>query len=215
MLYIIFPKDKSTFFLYRLYYYLIRSLGKDNLSLIRYEGSDQGYRKSLQKISEIPKGACVLFMGHGTAAGIYGGTSESYDRQYLLKIEDMKLFSDKNLILLSCHSVGLIKSSFKQSHYEAVIGFGALPTEMSEVEAHSKLKKQNVSENTIYKYKRFLVQMISDSIIYYKTNDKKLPDLYNRMILIINQEINAQVLDNGDRAYADLLFYMKLDMDYI
>lgn len=126
----------------------------------------------------------------------------------------MSAFKGKHLFWLTCQSIQLIKSSARNSQYSSAIGFGAFPTDIKEIEAHRKLKSYTVSQRQIDEYKRFLVRLASNSIVYALKNGYSVETLFFRMRLLINREINSAILSSRNSTFADLLHFMKLDTDY-
>jgi hypothetical protein len=208
MMQIIISIDPSTNFLFE----IIKNLQNKEIkfNLIEIYPNEESYIKSLEAISMFEKKSFVLFLGHGTNEKLYGGEKlPSFPKKEFVNVNQMGIFENQNLFLLSCDSSGLLKSSFKIAKLSKSIGFGNLPTSKEEIDEDKKLKNQGISENTILEFKNLIVSTISESIIYNHKNFDKLKDY---LTLFIDKEINNAVLIKKDRNLADLLFKMRNEM---
>lgn len=208
---IIFPKDPSTLFLKT----IIKNLEAKNIEfdLIEVFPNKDSYYSTIDKLKATNDNDLIIFLGHGSPDRIYGGESDDFEKKSLVKISEMNIFKDKNLFLLACDSTNLLKSSFNIAKIKKSIGFGPLPTELTELNS-TKFKSLGATEETIEEFKTKITSIISSSLIYFLVNSDKLSllDLKDYIILLINKEINSSILTEKNRPLADLLFYMKTDL---
>lgn len=214
MIYIIYPSDSSTLFLQGIISPLRKNMSCENLKVIRIEASDESYQDAITEIALIPNSSFVLFMGHGTGTEIYGGESRDFSKKCLFKKNDMGIFKNKDLLLLSCYSSTLLQSSRTIRNYSNSIGFGALPSGMEEVNASSKLRKQNLDSLMIDDYKKVIVECVFQSILLSFNEEYSFEQLYHYLKLTINRKISRLVIDEEKRTLADLLFQLQLDIRF-
>jgi hypothetical protein len=210
---IIFPVDKSTDFLNQIVENLNNSVVE--FDLIKIFPTNESYDSAVKKIIEIKDDELIIFLGHGSPEMLYGGESDEFDKKAFVKLKTMYLFKNKNLFLLACDSTSLLKSSFKIAEIKKSIGFGPLPTDMSELNSN-KFKSLGANEETIRLFKDKIVNLISNSLIYYLNNSSKtknMIDLKEYLILLINKDISETILIKKNRPLADLLFYMRTDLN--
>lgn len=208
MIHIIIPTDPSTHFLYG----IIDSLksSKINFNLIEIEANDESYLKSKKTITSLDKESIIIFLGHGQENSLYGGENlPDYQKKVFVKRDEMKIFENQFLFILACDSSDLLKSSFKHSKFIKSIGFGGLPTSRKEVDNNKKISGEEISEETIDKFKASIVDAVSKALILY-TND--FIYLKDYLKLLLDKKINDAVLINHDSNLADLLFRMRSEM---
>jgi len=208
---IIFPKDPSILFLKT----IIKKLEEKEIKfdLIEVFPNQASYDSTIDKLKATNDNDLIIFLGHGSPDRIYGGESDDFNKKALVKISEMNIFKDKNLFLLACDSTSLLKSSFNIAKIKKSIGFGPLPTELTELNS-TKFKSLGATEETIEEFKTKITKIISNSLIYFLINydDLSLLDLKDNITLLINKEINNSILSEKNRPLADLLFYMKTDL---
>jgi len=219
VIYLIYPIDPTTEFLLDIPKRIAFKHGAKSVHLIEVHPSDKSYEKALIEIQDIPSNSMVLFMGHGQADKLWGAESETYPKKTFISKAQSKIFSEKNLFLLSCNSNEFLKGTFSFSKVIASIGFGSLPTEMAEVEGSKKLIQQGVNEVIIKKYKDIIVELVSRSFIEMIEMDESFPQLSRNFMLRLNRKISQVILDDTksveNRILADLLFQMKSEMVFI
>ncbi|WP_109832454.1 hypothetical protein [Reichenbachiella versicolor] len=209
---IIIPIDPSTSFLFE----IIERL--DNIGIefkvIEVHANEESYSSSLKQIEAIEKGSLVIFLGHGTNEQLYGGENEpDFTQKGLIKKEQMRVFEDQNLFLLSCNSSGLLKSYSKVSKIKKSIGFGALPTSKEEVLDEKKLIVKNISaEELAEKFKETILDITSTCLIQYFNRGLHFSELKDLIHLHIDKNINQCILEENNPSLADLLFNMKANM---
>ena len=212
MIYVIFPTDPTTQFLEKVVADLQVGLGGELVYVIKVDASDMSYKKAKEEIALIPEKAVTLFMGHGTAQSLYGGTSPEYPEKELFRLGDTVALRNKHLFLLSCFSASFLHSTRRDRNYINSVGFGMLPTEMGEVAKFSRLRKQAVEQPLIEEYKDILVESVASSIVYSFQRDCSLDTIYYHFRLLINRKISDLVINQGNRVLADVLYQMRLEM---
>ncbi|PCH53896.1 MAG: hypothetical protein COC22_01450 [Flavobacteriaceae bacterium] len=211
MIYVVYPDDPSTTFLKEIITEL-QSASVD-IFVINVGASDDSYEQAYKEVDNISESSFIIFMGHGTDDELLGGESLDFKRKPFIKRNEMRIFREKSLILLSCNSEGLIKSSRRIAGFSDTLSFGALPTSVEEVENDSKLKKLGITEDIISEYKELLVHFMVESVLYAWQKGSSLELVYNYLRLCINRKISELVLCDK-RVLANLLFQMKQEMVY-
>jgi hypothetical protein len=205
---IIISIDPSTLFLAKIIEKL--DLNGIEFSLTEIHPNDESYVTSFEKILSFDKDSTILFLGHGQSNQLYGGENPGvFDRKPFIKLSEMKIFQEQNIILLACDSASLVKSSFRMSKTIQSIGFGGLPTSIEEIEYDKKLSAEGISEQTIEEFKFAIVETVAEALIL-SLND--LTIFKNLLTLLIDKRINDAVLIRKDRNLADLLFKMRNEM---
>lgn len=212
MIYLIYPSDPSTSFLDRLIEKFAASIEEGKVRLIECQALDISYEKSIEEIKKIPEHSKVIFMGHGTPTVLYGGASESFQRKALIELKDMSIFNNKTLILMSCYSTSLLKSSRKHRGYSDSIGFGLLPSDLSETKGKAYLDKLNLNKSNIEEYQICLVDIFEELTYLLLNTDKSTKQIVDRLKLLINTKINDNVLMLGNTALANLLYYTNVEI---
>lgn len=218
MIYIIYPRDSSTEFLLKIPS-LIKEKHGSAFTIINIEASDSSYAEGLDLISQIPDNSIILFIGHGQDDLLFGAQSSTFEKKKFIDKSEIKVFSKKYLFSLSCYSSAFLHSTYTFSNIKNSIGFGSLPTEMTEVENNKKLKQQGINEVIIANYKSILVELVSSSFCDMIEKKESFYELSNYFMLRLNKKISQVILDdtknNDNRILADLLFQMKTEMIFI
>lgn len=218
-IYIIFPQDRTTAFLRSIITHLNKTHAPNSFNLIEVHPSDESYAKSFELMCQIPNDSIVLFMGHGQPEILYGAESDSFKKKPLVKKVDMKVFRGKYLFSLSCNSTELLRATFSQAGFINSIGFGSLPTEMTEVENNKKLKEQGITESVIKRYKDILIELVSLSLSDLILKKHTFSELSNYFTLRLNKKISEVILEDKtskeNRLLSNLLFQMRSEMIFI
>jgi len=219
VIYIIYPQDETTKFLLEIPQRITDKLGKEIVKIITILASDNSYAECLVNIEAIPANSIVLFMGHGQADKLWGAESESFKKKSFISKSQSKIFAEKYLFLLSCNSNEFLKGTFTFSKVISSIGFGSLPTEMTEVENSKRLIEQGVNETVITQYKATIVELVATSFSDMMEKKYSFSQLSNNFMLRLNKKISQVILDDitnkENRILADLLFQMKSEMVFI
>ncbi len=219
MIHVIYPSDSTTEFLLQIHTEIINKTGVEHINLIRIEASAEAYLEGIALIEKISEDSIILFMGHGQNDLLFGGESIGFPRKPLIKKSDIRIFEKKYVFSLSCYSNELFRSTFNFSNIINSIGFGSLPTEMTEVDNNKRLKEQGINDRIIKRYKEILVELVSLSFIRLITKGITFFDMSNYFSLLLNKKISEIILidkTNRDaRILADLLFQMRSEMVFI
>ncbi len=219
MIYLIYPSDETTEFLLEIPKRIAEKHGDKSIQVIKMLPSEESYKEVFHSIETMPSGSVVIFMGHGQDDKLCGAENESFIKQSFVSKSQAKVFSEKFIFLLSCNSNDFIKGTFSFSKAISSIGFGSLPTEMSEVENSKRLKEQGVNEETINKYKNSMIELVSDSFCDMIESNLSFSQLGNSFLLRLNKKISQVILEDtkskDNRILADLLFQMKSEMVFI
>jgi hypothetical protein len=212
MIYIIYPSDPSTSFLQEVLNDLKLLDLQNLLTVINCLPTDNSYQQAKEAINSIPDGALVYFMGHGTYKGLYGGENARFPKKLLICLKEMKVFKNKQLILFSCHSGKLLKSSREKRMFYSSIGFGLLPSEMSEVSTDSYLNILDLNlkdiNNIQSKLSKIFTMLMSTSL----STEHNIDFYYGRLKLIIDSQISEEVLVNKDSKIANVLFSIRSNL---
>jgi hypothetical protein len=216
---IIYPKDYSTEFLLRIYSNLLEKFEPELVKILYIEANDNSYSEGVKHIESIDENSLLLFMGHGQDDLLYGAEEGSFKKKPFVKRTEFKVFKGKYLFSLSCYSNELLRTSLGNSGIINSIGFGSLPTEMTEVDNNKRLKEKGITKDIIQRYKDILVELVTLS--YSELLEKKLTfsQLSEYYLLLLNRKISEVILDDKtcleSKILADLLFQMKAEMVYL
>lgn len=206
MIYLIYPSDSSTSFLDKLIDNFQQSISNNEVVVISCEANDISYSEAFKEIKKIPDNSSVIFMGHGTPEILYGGASLEYPRRALVNLNDMSVFKNKKITLMSCYSSQLLQSSRRQRNYADAIGFGLLPSDLSEIEGKSELEALQLDKSDIIKYQQCLVEIFSE-LTKLLLKNVTIEKIIVKLRLIINSKINDSILVCNEVKLAHLLFY--------
>lgn len=210
MINVVFSIDPTTDFLSDILKNLI-DVGIET-NLIEIHPSKESYNTAKEKIKNLPKNSVILFLGHGQDNQLFGGESKTFTKDSFIKDNEMSIFSGQLVFLLACDSSDLLKRSFRFSKIKKSIGFGALPTEMAEIQQDKKLNTY-IKENSVIKFREAIVDLISKAFIeFYKMEKLDFIWLKDYLLLLINKKINQSILEENDEGLADLLFCMKSEL---
>lgn len=173
--------------------------------------------EDLQSIlhAQINESDFVIVLCHGCSTCLYGTQGESgFDGNELLSGGDLNRLKGKKLILFSCNSVDLAK---KNEYGDAVV-FGLIPTTIYETQnaAFHKLPMKELDERDIEVIQQSLVRVWLRTLEQVGFED--LRPFCDTFCLFLDVEIVDTLIrrqTNHFRTIADILFYMKKDMDYI
>jgi hypothetical protein len=211
MVTIIFPSDPSTIFLQP----IIDILRNKNIpiNLLQVEANKDSYSSTIEKLKSDFIGQFLLFLGHGSENSLFGGESIDFDKQPLISLKDMVLFKDKIIFLLACDSNQLLKKTFRVAQIEKSLGFGPLPTELAETNKN-KFKHLRVTTETIEKFKAKIVSVVAETLSQnISRSNYNLDDIRDNLVDNLNFEINQAILKDNDRILADLLYFMKDEIE--
>lgn len=204
----IYPKDESTEFLTPLYEALCEKYSAEGL--MGDPTDDDDYFDKLEE--ECRKAEVIVFLGHGSSKDLYG---INLNPIICKENDNTDLLKGKKLILFACRSAEFIK----EYQLKDAWGFGLVPTSLDDAR-NGKLHKLPISELESVDLKYF-----KDAINRIWLNSLKNADVfdihnfYKEFSFYTNVEIvkclrEQQLLPNY-RLIADMLYYLKEDMDYI
>lgn len=113
----------------------------------------------------------VLFIGHGTPSGLFGGVDENKEKKMLCDIPSgARLLQDCSIVLFSCNSSDyIIKLQRNSAQIKNYIVFGDMPTDWSHInhnrdieadywsdcnEEHLSFYKSSLVESVLYGFKK-------------------------------------------------------------
>ncbi|MFC0774278.1 hypothetical protein [Terrimonas alba] len=216
MLHIIYPQDETTQFLVRIPEIIRSRFGPESIQLTKIYPDEKSHSSSIDFIENLPDESIVLFMGHGEDDCLFGAEGPHFPRKKLIDRANIKIFGNKYLFCLSCYSSLFLKATFRFSNIIHSVGFGSLPTEMSEVENDKRMISQGVNIAVIKSYKNTLVELTAAA--FCDMLDYRFPfyEISNYFLLRLNKKISEVILndksDKEARILADLLFKMKSEM---
>ncbi|MEK1974499.1 hypothetical protein WOB87_15480 [Vibrio parahaemolyticus] len=208
MKYLIYPDDPSIYFMDLVLEKISNFVENGSIKLIECESDEASYKVAFNLIKDIPNGSKIVFIGHSTPDLLYGGMSDSNPRKPLVKLREMSVFRDKELLLVSCFSNKLLESSRQYRNYSKCMGFGLLPSEMDEVEAHRGIRSLSLDSSDIDDFKLVLSQLIASTMEYFLNEDHSMEKVFSYFKIITNKKINDYLLEGGNRKVAEVLFYV-------
>lgn len=214
MIYLIYPEDPTTSFLGEMLEKFSPSIEVGRVCLITCKASNESYEKAKKHIQEIPERSNVIFMGHGTPSVLYGGATELYPRQTLINLNEMHIFNNKTLILMSCYSTELLKSSRRQRNFADSIGFGLLPSDLSETVGKPYLEKLNLNKSDIKDYQQCLIDIFSELTDLLLNTTNTTEQIVDKLKLLINTKINTNILDFNNNKLASLLYFTNVEIHH-
>lgn len=219
MIYFIYPIDKTTEFLLQIPNRILEKSGRESGNIITIFPNDDSYNSCLDEIANLPDSSIVIFMGHGQDNILWGAESEIYKKKPLIVRNQVKIFSNKHLFCLSCNSNEFLRSTFNFSKIISSIGFGSLPTEITEVNNNRRLKELGINIEVIFNYKEILVELVTESFCDMLDKGLTFNDLSNNFSLRLNKKISEVILKDKKsvdmKILSDLLFQMKTEMIFI
>ncbi|RED25220.1 hypothetical protein BD847_1965 [Flavobacterium cutihirudinis] len=185
-IHIIHPEDSSTDFLNLITEY-IKEFSKINLIKLK---TQEDHSIFFELIHTIDKNELILFFGHGTSTGLSGAVTKDYENHEFITEKQLKIFSEKNVMILSCRSNQYLKSYFKECNIQSAIGFPNLITDYEEIEHHDDPERLNdVSAKDIELFKEAIIDVMKFSLEDYVMGNLSIIQFYNRIKLRINKKI--------------------------
>ena len=207
----IFPQEQTTSFLQPVYEMLVR-MGAEGFNHNTVE-SDEDLQSILH--AQINESDFVIVLCHGCSTCLYGTQGESgFDGNELLSGVDLNQLKDKKLMLFSCNSAELAK----KNKYTSSVVFGLIPStiyETQNAEFH-KLPMKELDERDIEVIQQSLVRVWLRTLKQVGFEDLRLfCDTFCFFLDVEIVDILIRRMTSHFRTIADILFYMKKDMDYI
>jgi len=181
-IHIIFPKDESTNFLQEIIDYLIDEVDA-NLKVHRLETAKEHDRLLSNIDEDIPEGSLIIFMAHGTSTAISGASTSDYSHpDALIQNEQLSVFKNRKVVLLTCRSNEYLKTYFNECNLSAAIGFPNLITDDLElVYPEQPERVSGVSKSDIIAFRELLVGLIKFSVEDLIKYDLPFYQLYTRI----------------------------------
>lgn len=207
----IFPKERTTSFLQPVFD-MLQEMGVSGFNYNTIESNEDLYR-IIQ--DQIKNSDLIIEFCHGCSTCLYGTQGEGgFDGNELLSGDDLLALKGKKLILFSCNSVEMAR----KNKYVSAVVFGLIPCTIEETQtaqfhnlSMKKLTKEDV--NTI---QQSLVRVWIRTLR--QVGIANLRQFCKTFRFFLNVEIVRILIDcrtNHFRSIADVLFYIKKDMDYI
>jgi len=200
----IFPKDETTEFLEPLFDDICKSFFA--VPLLGDPQDDDDYLDKLEELAG--KSDTIVFLGHGSSEVLYG---VKYNE--LIHAYNVDLLRDKNLVLFACNSIGFIQK-YGLTH---ALGFGIVPTSDYDAET-GKLHSLNLKVLTqpdIAYIQQTIVRIWQKTLAEANLSDVR------RFYAVFSYYTNVEIVSclrnrsqQNFRLIADILYYLKDDMDY-
>lgn len=204
----IYPQDNSTEFLAPLYEALCEKYSAEGL--MGDPTDDDDYLEKLEE--DCTNADTIIFLGHGCSKRLYG---INLNPIICKENDNINLLRGKKLILFACRSADFIKEYQLKNAW----GFGFVPTSLDEARSGvlHKLPICKLESVDIYYFKDAINRIWLNSLKYADVFD--IHKFYSEFCFYTNVEIvkclrEQQSLPNC-RLIADMLYYLKEDMDYI
>ena len=167
---------------------------------------------TLNKITQKSENSIIVFLGHGHSNGLYAPNNR--DNIIIDKDIANKIFTNKNVLLLSCNSNQFIE---KLETYKHIIGFGDILSSMEEVRIRSEFEvnKRDIDDEDIKWFNNIYIQSIIKSLKHLLKGQIEFNEVAKYIEFYINKEINKilrnkTVINRKERAR--LVFEFKNDM---
>lgn len=206
--YIIYPDDPTVYFMNTILKNLKDYIEDGRLTLISCNATNEGYEDSLNLIKQIPEHSRVIFIGHSTPIVLYGGQSSCFNRKPLINLNQMSIFKNIELFLISCFSEKLLKSSRSFRNYSKCLGFGLILSELCEVSAHSGMRRLGLTQDDINIFKFHVSEIFSTVLRFMITNNASLEQAFNMFQIITNIKTNEMIIKDKNEKIAELFYYL-------
>ena len=206
--YLIYPDAPTVYFMNIILKNLKDHIEDGKITLITCDASNEGYVHSLNLIKQIPEHARVIFIGHSTPIMLYGGQNSCFNRKPLLNLSEMSIFKNIELFLISCFSEKLLKSSRPFRNYSKCLGFGLILSELSEVSAHSGMRKLDLNQNDVDIFKLHVSEIFARVLSFMVNNNASLEQAFNMFQIIANKKAYDIIIKDKNEKIAELLYYL-------
>lgn len=208
----IFPYDDTTLFLEDVYSYIKEHLGSTNF---RVGLSKEEHQECLSYIKNSPANTNIVFLGHGTSNSLLGSFSDTFAREVLFSSRNFHTLYGKRVFALACRSRELLGTNRISG-----IGFGNIPTHMMEIfEARNGNANRyyGIDEEDIKEFRFILSSVTKKAYVEYITENLSIYELYLRLKLRFNKEINRLILTEqrvSIESLVNLICETKKEMKY-
>ena len=204
----IYPKDTTTEFLSPVYKEIISIYSANGL--LGDPTEDDDYLEKLYLAAN--QADSIIFIGHGSSRSLYG---INFNEIICEENENIEILRGKRIILFACKSIDFIRH-FK---FNNAIGFGLMPTSVFDTQPGKTFHDLPIGELSVED-----LGYIRDCIVRIWQNSLRESDIfevrkfYNSFSFHTNVEIVNCLLNNKSssnyKLVADVLYYLKEDMDY-
>lgn len=201
----IYPKDRTTEFLEPLFEELCNRYSAT--PLLGDPQDDDDYLEKLE--AQAAESDTIIFLGHGSSDVLYGVNFNE-----LILADNVGVLRGCNLFIFACNSIGFIH----KHNLTHALGFGLVPTSDYDAEngkLHS-LPLKNLTIPDIDYIQKAIVRIWIRTLAEADILDVR--SFYNVFSYYTNVEI-VDCLKKCDqqncRLIADILYYLKTDMDYV
>ncbi|XLS29644.1 hypothetical protein ACJD0Z_02215 [Flavobacteriaceae bacterium M23B6Z8] len=230
---IIHPYDKSTSFLERIKNHLQAEF-EESVHYFNIKPNKASHNHCLETIKDFSENGLLLFMGHGKSNCLYGAKGDYYGtlENELVKAEEpekyfyednfinpqnIKVFSGKKIISLSCNSNGQIGRFSIENGAKIFLGFGDLPTSIEELKEQGEESKSGVSLAKIEQaLKTEINDIIKKSVRIGILKGYSFSELVELMYFITNQKISHYLVNQKKvserKVIANYLYTFKKDI---
>ena len=201
----VFPKDSTTAFLDPLMEAFIERYSA--IPLLGDPQSDDDYFDRLSELSS--ESDIIIFLGHGTSEKLYGVNFNE-----LILADNVDVLRGKRLVLFSCNSVDFLKR-FK---LHGSLGFGIVPTSSYDTQTrrlHSLDLSDLISCDLDYIQQaivRIWLKTIKEADI---TDIRRFYTVFSYYTTVEIIRCLTSFKSENFRLIADILYYLKADMDYV
>lgn len=213
---IIHPKDETTDFLEEISSYLIKNVNVE-ISILRLS-TKEDHLSFFETVHTFDENELILFLGHGTSTGLSGCSTNQYEQTEFITEKQLKVFENRNLILLSCRSNQYLNSYFKDCKLKSAIGFPNLITDFEEVIHHDDpTRLEGITLDDIEEFKIILVEIVKYTLEDYCKSELSIFQIFNRLKIRINKKIillYQKNITNDKTAVGKMLQDVVSDLSY-
>lgn len=227
---IVHPYDKTTRFLNKIKWHLIHK-DSDRIHHFNIQPDAFSHLKCIERIVTHPKEGLIIYLGHGRSDKLYGSKGDMhgsidnvspeaidenpsayyYNDSFITK-ENCSIFDEKKVFCLACNSNGTIALESINNGSKVFLGFGDLPTSISEFEE----KSVHVSNNFVAKMKGELNYIIKQSLTLGIQKNLTFQEVLDYIRFITSQRISDILVNNKGfkerRLLADYLYVLKKEV---
>jgi hypothetical protein len=203
----IYPQDQTTVFFDPVYEELCQQYGATGLKGDPTEDDDY-----LERLSDLVQEAeTIVFLGHGSSSVLYG---INFNMLICEENGNIDLLKHKHLILFACHSRDFIK----RQRLTRALGFGEIPTSDYDVE-NGKLHGlpiRDLNDSDVEYIKAAIVKIWKNSLAEVNVTDHQR--FHQAFSYYTTRELVRCLINREShdfRLIADVLYYLKTDMDYV
>ena len=173
--------------------------------------ADSNIQHTLNEISQKSENSIIVFLGHGHSTGLYAPN----DKDNIIINKDIanEIFTNKNILLLSCNSNQFIE---KLETYKHIIGFGDILSSIEEVRIRSEYEANTcISDEDIKWFNNTYIQSIIKTLRHLLKAKIEFSEVSKYIEFYINKEINIILRDKtiiNRKERAKLLFEFKNEM---